>query len=182
MKELSLNILDIVQNSIRAEATLISIEIRESLKENNYQIIITDNGKGIDEKILENVTDPFVTTRTKRKMGLGLPLLRYHAELAGGKVKIESEQGKGTVIKASFLLNHVDRQPLGDLAGVIKILLAANPDKDFNYRHVSDFGEYIFSSRETKDYLEAESLKDVDLLEDIGTLIRESLRVIKASV
>jgi hypothetical protein len=182
MKELSLNILDIVQNSIRAEATLISIEIRESLKENNYQIIITDNGKGIDEKILENVTDPFVTTRTKRRMGLGLPLLRYHAELAGGKVKIESEHGKGTVIKASFMLNHIDRQPLGDLAGVIKILLAANPDKDFIYKHESDFGEYIFSSRETKDYLEEVSLKDVDLLEDIGTLIRENLRVIKASV
>lgn len=182
MKELSLNILDIVQNSIRAEATLISIEIKESVKENNYQIIITDNGNGIDKKILENITDPFVTTRTKRRMGLGLPLLRYHSELAGGELKIDSEMGKGTIIKASFRLNHIDRQPLGDVAGVIKILLASNPDKDFMYRHTSDSGEYFFSSLETKDYLEIESLKEFDLLEDIGSLIKENLRVIKASV
>jgi anti-sigma regulatory factor (Ser/Thr protein kinase) len=182
MKELSLNILDIVQNSIRAEAKEISIEIRESLKDNRYQIIITDNGKGIDEEILEKVTDPFVTTRTKRRMGLGLPLLKYHAELTGGELKIVSEKGRGTVIRATFLLDHVDRQPLGDIAGVIKILLASNPDMYFVYIHISDAGEYRFSSKDTKEYLEAESLNDFDLLEDIGTIIKENLRVIEASV
>lgn len=84
MKELSLNILDIVQNSIRAKADEISIEIKESATDDLYRITVKDNGTGISEEILENVTDAFVTTRTKRRMGLGLPLLKYHTELAEG--------------------------------------------------------------------------------------------------
>ena len=93
MKELSLNILDIVQNSIRAEANEISIMINESQSKDFYQIIIRDNGKGIPEDILRIVTDPFVTTRTKRRMGLGLSLLKYHAELTGGGLEINSMVG-----------------------------------------------------------------------------------------
>lgn len=180
MKELSLNILDIVQNSVRAEASLISIEISESSKENLYSIRITDNGKGIPSEIIKNVTDPFVTTRTTRKTGLGLPLMKYHAELTGGKLGVRSQEGKGTEIEATFMNNHIDRQPLGDIAGVIKILIASNQNIDFTYRHVSDCGEYIFSSRETKEYLEIESF-DIDLLNDIEVMINENLSEIKAS-
>jgi anti-sigma regulatory factor (Ser/Thr protein kinase) len=181
MKELALNILDIVQNSIRAEADLIKIEIRESQRHNLYRIIITDNGKGIPDGILEHVTDPFVTTRTKRKMGLGLPLLKYHAELTGGELKIESEADKGTVIKATFLNNHIDRQPLGDITGVLKILIASNPGINFIYRHSADNGEYTFSTDETKEFLMTENLNGMDLLQDIGLMIKENLMEINAS-
>ena len=181
MKELALNILDIVQNSIRAEADLISIEIRESERHNLYRIIITDNGNGIPDGILEHVTDPFVTTRTKRKMGLGLPLLKYHAELTRGELKVESEKGKGTVIKATFLYNHIDRQPLGDITGVLKILIASNPGINFIYRHSADNGEYTFSTEVTKEFLLTENLNDMDLLQDIGLMIKENLMEINAS-
>ncbi len=133
MKELSLNILDIVQNSIRAKADEITIGIRESVRDDLFRITITDNGAGIPEKILANVTDPFVTTRTKRRMGLGLPLLKYHAELTGGKLEISSQSGEGTEIKADFSFRHFDRQPLGDIVGVLILLIASNENINFIY-------------------------------------------------
>ena len=181
MKALSLNILDIVQNSIRAKASLISIEIKESVNENLYRITVIDNGTGISEDILENVTDPFVTTRTKRKMGLGLPLLKYHAELTGGALEIKSEKGKGTEITATFSNSHIDRQPLGDIVGVFIILIAVNPGIDFIYRHITERGEYRFSSKEAKEYLGVDTLYDSVLLEDIGCMIGENLKEIEVS-
>ena len=181
MKELSLNILDIVQNSIRAKANEISVEIIESVVTDIYQIVIRDNGTGIPEEILKNVTDPFVTTRTKRRMGLGLPLLKYHAELTGGSLTIESETGKGTNIRADFSNSHIDRQPLGDISGVLLILLASDPGIDFTYIHKTDDGEYRFSAKETMEYLEIETLNDRNLLDLIGNMIDENLIKIEAS-
>lgn len=181
MKTLALNILDIVQNSIRAKADEISIEILESVSKDLLEIIITDNGNGISSSILKNVTDPFVTSRTKRRIGLGLPLLKHHAELTGGNLQIESELSKGTRVKAQFSLNHIDRQPLGDITGVLKILIAANPGIDFNYSHFTDDGSYRFSSAETKEYLEVETLAGRTLLEDIEDMIKVNLNDIKVS-
>jgi len=181
MKDLSLNILDIVQNSIRAKATEISIAIAESESSDLYRISVADNGTGIPDEIIDNVTDPFVTTRTKRRMGLGLPLLKYHAEMTGGNLAIESEQGKGTLITASFSNHHIDRQPLGDIVGVLIILLAANPGIDFRYKHNTDRGEYSFSSAETKEYLGITSLCERELLKDLGDMISENLKNIEVS-
>jgi len=181
MKELSLNILDIVQNSIRAEAAEISIMINESLSGDLYQIIIKDNGRGIPDEILRNVTDPFVTTRTKRRMGLGLSLLKYHAELTGGAMEIISNVGKGTEVIVNFSFSHIDRQPLGDIAGILVILMASNQDINFIYTHKTEYGEYRFSSEETKEYLEVAALNEMNLLEEIGWMIVENLKEIKVS-
>ena len=181
MNTLSLNILDIVQNSIRAEAGIITIEIRESESDDRYLITITDNGNGIPPDILENVTDPFVTTRTRRRMGLGLPLLKHHAELTGGGLKITSESGKGTEVEALFSNNHIDRQPMGDISGVLLILIAANPEINFIYSHCTDSGEYLFNTSEVKAYLEADTLNDRALLADIKIMINENLKEINAS-
>ncbi len=181
MKSLSLNILDIAQNSIRALATEIYIEISESVKYDFYRISITDNGSGIPSEILEKVTDPFITTRTKRRMGLGLPLLKYHAELTGGRLEIISEQKKGTKITATFANLHLDRQPLGDIAGVLMILIAANQGIDFRYKHLTDKGEYYFSAAETKQYLGVESLYEQDLLKDLANMINENLKELEVS-
>ena len=167
MKTLSLNILDIVQNSIRAKADEISVTIDESASADRYLITITDNGNGIPEEILKNVTDPFVTTRTRRRMGLGLALLKYHAELTGGGLEIVSGSGTGTKVYASFSNSHIDRQPLGDIAGVLMILIASNPEIDFTYFHHTDKGEYRFNTGETKEYLETDTLNDRILLEGI---------------
>jgi DNA mismatch repair ATPase MutL len=181
MKALALNILDIVQNSIRAKATEISITITESESSDLYRISVTDNGTGISDEIIDNVTDPFVTTRTKRRMGLGLPLLKYHAEMTGGSLEIESEQGKGTKVSASFSNHHIDRQPLGDIVGVLIISIAANPGIEFRYNHSTDKGEYDFSSAETKEYLEITSLCERELLEDLAEIICENLKNIEVS-
>jgi len=181
MKELSLNILDIVQNSIRAKAGEISIEINESIINDLYQIIIKDNGYGIPEDLMRNITDPFVTTRTRRKMGLGLSLLKYHAELTGGGLEINSEVGKGTEVKTNFSFRHIDRQPLGDIVSIIVILMAANKDINFIYCHRTDNGEYRFSSKETKEFLEVDTLNERNLLEDLGWMIGENLKEIKVS-
>ena len=181
MKELSLNILDIVQNSLRAGADKISIEIEESSSADRYRILITDNGSGIPPEILDTVADPFVTTRTRRRMGLGLPLLKYHAELTGGGLTVSSEPGKGTRVEASLSLKHIDRQPLGDIIGVLILLLASNPEINFDYLHKTDQGEYRFSSEETKTYLEVATLNDRDLLDQIGYMISENLKGINAS-
>jgi len=181
MKTLSLNILDIVQNSVRAKADEISIEIDESETSDKYLITITDNGTGIPGEILETVTDPFVTTRTRRRMGLGLPLLKYHAELTGGHIEIASEPGKGTKVIAALSYSHIDRQPLGDITGVLKILIAANPGISLNYSHSTDNGEYSFNTTETKEYLEVDSLNNMGLLDEIKEMINENLKTINAS-
>ncbi len=181
MKELSLNILDIVQNSIRAKADLISVEIRESVTTDVYNITITDNGSGISKDLMENVTDPFITTRTKRKMGLGLPLLKYHAEITGGGLEIISEEKKGTTVTAILSNKHIDRQPLGAIASVVMLLIAANPGINFSYSHRTDNGSFSFSTLEVKEFLETDTLNERDLLKDIGNLIDENLKQIEAS-
>jgi DNA mismatch repair ATPase MutL len=181
MKTLSLNILDIVQNSIRARANDIFIGITESLSDDLYQITILDNGTGIPEEIYKKVTDPFFTTRTKRKMGLGLPLLKYHSELTGGGLDISSTQGAGTEITARFSCSHIDRQPLGDITGVLIMLIASNPEINFSYCHKTDNGEYCFSTLETKKYLELDSLYGRELLSDIRAMINENIKEIEVS-
>jgi hypothetical protein len=181
MKSLSLNILDIVQNSITAKADEIKISITESASGDIYSITIKDNGSGIPDNIIENVTDPFVTTRTTRKIGMGLPLLKYHAELTGGELSIKSQQGEGTEVIAKFSFRHLDRQPLGDIIGVLIILIAANPGVEFIYDHLTDAGVYIFSTKETKEFLGIDTLYGKSLLDDIGGMIAENLKEIGAT-
>lgn len=181
MTELSLNILDIAQNSIRARASRIEISIQESVEADRLGIMIRDNGCGMTEELLSTVDDPFTTTRESRRFGLGLPLLKYHAELTGGNIEIVSGKGLGTEVRATFGLSHVDRQPLGDIAGVMIILISANPDIDFYYLHSTDAGSYSFSTDELKQALEIDKISDFDLLKDIKDLINENLSVICVS-
>lgn len=181
MITLSLNILDITQNSIRAKASVISVSINESEKEDLFEINISDNGSGIPEEMLSKVTDPFVTTRTTRNKGMGLPLLKYHSRLAGGDLSVDSVEGKGTTVKAKFVLSHIDRQPLGDIAGVMTILMAGNPGIDFIYRHKTEEGSYCFSSKEIMEYLETDNFNDNKLLIDIKEMINQNLKDISIS-
>jgi hypothetical protein len=176
MTELSLNILDIVQNSLRAGASEITIEIIESAATDLFTITIRDNGCGIPGEILETVTDPFTTTRTTRKTGLGLALLRHHAILTGGEVRVSSAGGKGTEVRAHFGKSHIDRQPLGDIAGVMIILISANPDKDFLYSHQTDAGTYVFSTAEIRKTLETDRIDEYSLIQDLRMMIKENIQ------
>ncbi|MGD9994359.1 MAG: sensor histidine kinase [Salinivirgaceae bacterium] len=153
MKNIAEHILDIVQNSIRAQATQISIELSESLINNNYKLVISDNGLGMDAETCKKVSDPFYTSRTTRKVGLGIPLLKQNAEQSGGGFSLKSEPGKGTEIGATFVLNHIDRLPVGDIVGTYLLLFAANPAIEFTVTHKTDSGNLTFDTREAKQML-----------------------------
>ena len=142
MEDFSLHILDIVENSIRACAKKIEIKIIEEKKKDLLTIEIIDNGKGMDEKTLKNVLDPFFTTKNTRKVGLGLSLFAQSAGESGGSIKIESKPGKGTKVKATFGYSHIDRKPIGDINESLKVLITANPDINFIYEYQEDCISY----------------------------------------
>ena len=180
MKDLASHILDIVQNSIRAEATKIEIKVTEDQEKDSLAIEITDNGSGMDEETLARVRDPFFTSRTDRKVGLGIPLLQQNAERTGGKIEINSNIGKGTTIYAWFTHSHLDRPPLGNIAGTISLLIASNPDIQFLYKHTTAQGSYVLDTEEIKGILENVPLSHPDILQGICEMIRENLKDIKA--
>lgn len=139
MKELSLNILDITENSVKAGALLTSIIIEE--EGNTLKLTIEDNGSGMSEEILKGVTDPFYTTRTTRKVGMGLPLLKLAAEQTGGFMKVDSTSREadpvnhGTKVEALFYQDSIDFTPLGDVVSTVCTLIQGHPDTDFYFRH-----------------------------------------------
>jgi hypothetical protein len=154
MKDLSLHILDIVQNSIRAKSKLIEISIDELPDADRFVITITDDGAGMTKEELKRAVDPFYTSRTTRKVGLGLSLFRQNAEQTGGNLHIESEHGKGTKVTATFGFHHLDRPVMGDLVGCLLILICSSGITDYVFQHKTPFGEYVLDSREIRKTLE----------------------------
>jgi hypothetical protein len=170
MEDLALHILDIAQNSLEAGASEIEIEIWENLKENRLSIQVRDNGHGMDSETAAKVTDPFFTTRTTRKIGLGLPLMAAASKAAGGVLTVDSKPGQGTTILATFEHRHIDRAPLGDVEATLMVLLAGHPDKDILFRHRVD--DRVFEL-DSPDFRAA----DIDLASPIGlTILREAIR------
>jgi len=153
MDELSLNILDIAQNSIAAEAMLVEIDVEEDEINDTLVIRVKDNGKGMSEEFLKTVQDPFITTRSTRKIGLGISFFKEAAEMTGGRLELESTPGIGTVITAGFVKSHIDRQPVGDLTGTIVTLVQLNPGIDFNVRYKVNGDEFVFSTQEVRTML-----------------------------
>ena len=165
MKELSLHILDIVQNSTKAGATEISIEVVEALRDNALLMTVRDNGCGMSEEVLATITDPFSTSRTTRKVGLGLSLLQAAAEQCRGAMSIESEEGKGTVVTASFEHDHIDRVPLGDMVSTLITLISGCPEIDFSYRYQIDKHVFEFNTRDVKQELEGVPISDMSVIQ-----------------
>ena len=154
MEDLSLHILDIAENSITAGASRIRIKIIEDIKANLLLIEISDNGKGMDREMFEHACDPFYTTRTTRRVGLGLPLLAQAARECMGDIKISTEKGKGSTITATFQYNHIDRKPLGDIGKTMIVLIASNPGIDFIFEHKKDGNFYILNTADIKKELD----------------------------
>lgn len=150
MHELSLHVLDLLQNSAEAGASRVSLTITEDTLQNLLTICVEDNGKGIREGMLEKIADPFTTTRTSRKVGLGLALLKATAESCGGSMEISSRLAVGTKVTASFRLNHLDLPPLGDMALTVIVFLTGREKMIFSYRHCRDDRQYEFSSGENE--------------------------------
>jgi len=179
MKDLAMHILDIVGNSIRAGASRICIGIRESVKKNRMVLQITDNGKGMGPKLLAQADDPFTTTRTTRKVGLGLPLLKQSALGTGGTFHLSSEPGKGTTVEAVFVLDHLDRPPAGNMGQAIKLLVAGTPDIQWVYIHSTDSGEYRFDSKEIEAQLGLKALTQPQIGKAIEEMINTNLEAIR---
>ncbi len=163
MKEISLHILDIMQNSVAANASLIELEVIEDVEQDILSFKVTDNGKGMSEEMIAKVIDPFTTGRTTRKVGLGIPLTKAAAEMTGGYIKITSKPGEGTVFFALFGYSHIDRQPLGDMAQTMHQIITSFEDVDFIYRHVINGKEFLLDTREIKKILGGVSLKENDV-------------------
>ena len=155
MKELSEHILDIAKNSVEAGAKWIDITLTEGV-DGWLTIAIADNGRGMGPELLRQVSDPFTTTRTTRKVGMGIPLYRQTAEQTGGTLDIQSELGVGTVVTATVDTRHLDCPPAGDLAGSVALLIQGSPDTDFTYCHATPLGEAALDTRELRRELGSE--------------------------
>lgn len=147
MRELSDNIMDIAQNSISAGATLTEVYVTVSHADDRITFVFRDNGCGMKEEMVKTVLEPFTTSRKTRKVGLGLPLLKQTAEMTGGDVTIQSAVGVGTVVTATFGLGHIDRPPMGDVAGAWFSLVVMNPDTDFLFTYDVDGKTFTFDTR-----------------------------------
>ncbi len=176
MRELSLNVLDIAQNSIAAAATLVTVEVEET--EGMLTIRIGDNGRGMTAEQLEQIRDPFYTTRKTRRVGMGIPLLRMAAEMAGGSLTIESEVGIGTTVTARFGLDHIDRMPLGDIVGTMDTLIRLNPEIDFVYRHTVDEQSFELDTRSLREVLDGVPLSEPDIMAWIDANLAEGIQTV----
>jgi anti-sigma regulatory factor (Ser/Thr protein kinase) len=174
MRELSLNVMDIAQNSVRAEAEVIEIRCLENTVDNTLVIEIQDNGKGMTKEQVQNVTDPFFTTRTTRKVGLGVPLFKMAAEQTGGNFEIKSELGQGTLTRAVFKTDNVDMTPLGDINSTISILIRCNPNTQIVYTRSRDDKTFTLDTRELKQILGEVPLDNPDVMEWIEAFLKEN--------
>jgi len=164
MTELSLNILDIAENSVRAGAKNIRIAVEEDTAADTLTITVEDDGCGMNEELLKSVQDPFTTTRTTRRVGLGIPLFQEAAQATGGYLTIQSEVGKGTRICAVFGLSHIDRMPLGDIASTIATLIQCNSDREWLYRYTVDGRSFTLDTREMREMLGGVPLNEPDIV------------------
>ncbi len=175
-RDLSQHILDIAENSVTANATLVHIDIDESPVDDRLTIAVRDNGRGMDADMLRRIADPWVTTRTTRKVGLGIPFLKQTAEMCGGSFAIASALGQGTTTQAAFQLGHIDRPPLGDLIGTLLCVIVGNPQVDLVYRHRVADREFALDTREFREILGPEvPLSDPEILAFVRNTITEGL-------
>jgi anti-sigma regulatory factor (Ser/Thr protein kinase) len=175
LRELTLHILDIANNSISAGADKISITIIENRNDDTLTIEILDNGRGMSPEMVARVTDPFVTSRTERKVGLGIPLLKFAAESCNGWFEITSELGKGTQVRVQFQLSHIDRMPLGDLADTFLTLELGTPDVNWIFRVKRDDQEFYFDDVELKNELEGIEITQPDVIRFIRSIFEDGI-------
>lgn len=180
MKQLALHILDILQNSIAANATEVSVGINESFAKGSLALTIADNGIGMDDAMVEKITDPFYTSRTTRKVGLGIPLLKQNCELTGGQLVITSTKNIGTKLNATFNRNHIDMLPMGDLPGVFTLTMSSYEKINVKYTHQTDIGKFSIETNEVKDLLGEVSLSNPEVITFLKEMIAENLKEIKA--
>jgi anti-sigma regulatory factor (Ser/Thr protein kinase) len=171
LREIALHLLDIAENSVVANATRVEILVDEDLQNDRLKTVVQDNGKGMDAEMLARVADPFVTSRTTRNVGLGIPLFKAAAEACNGYFTISSKLGEGTRLEAEFQHSHIDRMPLGDLSGTMLHLVIGHPDVHWLFQYQAGDNAFTFDDGPIK-----EELGDVPLTEPaVLTFLREML-------
>jgi anti-sigma regulatory factor (Ser/Thr protein kinase) len=175
MRELALHLLDIAENSAAAGAKTIRIEIQEDSQKDRLMMKVIDDGKGMSEEMVKRATDPFVTSRTTRKVGLGLPLLKEAAEMCNGSLAISSELGKGTVVTVDFQRSHIDRMPLGDVATTFLNLMIAHPVINFIFSYEIDKESFYLDDSSIKNELQGVSLTEPVVLTFLRNLFESGI-------
>ncbi|VFQ44931.1 ATP-binding protein [Desulfoluna butyratoxydans] len=179
MREISLHILDVVENGIAAGGSLMTLVVDEDVENNWLSITISDNGKGLSPEQQAKVADPFFTSRTTRRVGMGLSLLQAAAERCDGRFSFASEEGKGSRVFCSFVYDHIDRAPLGDMAMTMEVLMAGYPEVDFLYRHLYNGREFLFDTRTIRQELEGIPLNEPAVLRHLKAGIEEELEILR---
>jgi len=188
LREIALHILDIAENSVSAGARGIEIVVAEDLPGDRLSIFIRDDGRGMDQELLALVTNPFVTSRTTRKVGLGLPLFKAAAEACRGYLAIDSTPGKGTTVAVEFQRSHIDRMPLGDLAGTWRILLVGFPHIHWLFRYQSRVRaeappvEFTFDSEPIQQELGDVPLTEPSVLAFIREMLQEGIKEVQGAI
>ncbi len=175
MRELSLHILDIAQNSIKAESEVLRIVVIEDLEQDKLIIKIKDDGTGMDSETVAKVVDPFYTTRTTRKVGLGIPLFKSCAETCDGYFEIKSQLGAGTEIIAEFRYSHIDRVPLGNMPETIVTIINACDQMDLIYTHTINHKTFTLNTKEIKKLLDGVPISNIDVVAWLRAYISEGL-------
>ncbi len=176
MAELCLHIIDLAENSVRAGAKNISIRLNQSLSTDCLDLTILDDGCGMDEETARKVQDPFYTTKSGKKVGLGIPLLKAAAEMTQGRFTLESEPGRGTTVHAHFVLSHIDTPPVGALSDTIFTQLVAHDDINTLFQIITDNSEFSISSGEIREQVGDMPLTHPDILAFLRPYIAENLR------
>jgi len=180
MEDISLHILDIAENSIGADATLVTISISEDTAKDLFSVEIKDNGRGIPEDMRSKVLDPFCTTRTTRKVGLGLPLLAQAARETGGDIYVRPGSTSGTTVTAIFKKSHIDMKPLGNIAETLVVLIAGNPQVDFMFTYTKNSTAFSLDTRRIKEELDGVPINSSPVLSFLRDYLGTSMREINS--
>ncbi len=182
MRELSLNILDISQNSISAKASVVEVSVEENSADSTMTVKIIDDGCGMDAEMLARVNDPFCTTRTTRKVGMGIPLFKMAAEMTGGSFEISSVVGEGTCVTAVFKTDSIDFTPLGDIDSTVITLITMNTHIDFLYRLTVDGREFVLDTKQLKEILGGVPLNEPEVVMWMKEYLKEQTQIIRGGV
>ncbi|MGM0606945.1 MAG: ATP-binding protein [Candidatus Muiribacteriota bacterium] len=178
MPDLSLTILDLAENCIRAEADFVKIQLDENIKSDILTLIIEDNGKGMTSMFVKQITNPFTTTRTTRKVGLGIPFAKQIADMCEGDLAVNSQIGKGTEIILKLKHSHIDRPPLGDIGSLFHSLIVLNPEINFLFNYSTEKGSFSLDIREWKKILEDIPVNTSEISKALKNEIKKGLNKI----
>jgi anti-sigma regulatory factor (Ser/Thr protein kinase) len=182
LREIALHLLDIAENSVTAGAKNVKISVEEDVQNDQLRAVVQDDGRGMDAELLALITDPFVTSRTTRKVGLGIPLFKAAAEACNGSLFIASEPGKGTRLEVNFQRSHIDRMPLGDIAGTMLTLVVAYPEIHWMLRYGADGADFVFDDEPIKCELDGIPLTEPSVLAFIRELLQEGVEKVQEAI